>query len=234
MYKPFREATINYNKILPVAKTRIPWFHKNFSGIPGWKQEFIAELEDRMELDEDQKGSQRILFKAFGRIVMLDSGKAQLWRLPKFKVGACTIKFGWLYWAIEIIRGQIYFIPDQIKKDYEFMSNKEVLHTVLREGMSRNDSTLMKNAMDIMLKLDYDNFRIQTRTISRSGDRIQYTITYPRTRIVIESVNGMQNHVLSAKYQRIISSINMDELNRQLLHKDEMTPEQLDWLVEEE
>jgi len=229
---PFRMATIYYNKIIPVKETRFPWLHKNFSGLPGWKQGFIQKLEERAGLDEDERGHDKILFKAFGRLIMLDSSRAELWRMPKIKLSDTTFKVGWLYWAIVILRGQIYFIPQQVEDDYKFLSNPETLKRVIWIGMSENEPSLAMDAMDIMLKLDYSSFRIQFRVISKTGDRIQYTVTYPRVRVIVNSVNGMQNHVISAKYRQILSTENIEDRKHKLLHKDNMTPDQLEWLAE--
>lgn len=232
MYRPFRPATIYYRKIIPVAKTRTPWIHKNFSGIPGWKQDFIRELENSSEMDQEDRGTTKVLFKAFGYPVILDSSRKELWQLPRFIYSESSIKVGWLYWAIAIHRSKLYHIPRKIKEDYEFLSDQDNLYTILKEGMRTANPELIMDAMDTMLKLDSSNFRIQFRVISKSGDRIKYTVTYPKTRVIIESVNGIRNQVLAAKYHHILSSGDLDDRRRDLLHKDGMTPEQLEWLAE--
>jgi hypothetical protein len=234
MKSPFRKATIYYKDIVPVAKTSFPWLHKNFSGIPGWKQDLTNELEKKYGIEEECQGSLKVLFKAFGRPVILDSCRAALWRLPKFSYSGSSITFGWLYWAISIPRYNLYYIPDKVIEKYEFLSNEGTLRTLLAEGMRRGNPELIMDAMDIMLKLDYSNFRIQFRVISTSGDRIQYAVTYPKTRVIIESVNGIRNQVLAAKYHYILSSGDLDDRKRNLLHKDNMTPVQLEWLGEED
>jgi hypothetical protein len=234
MKYPFRSATIYYNKIMPVARTRFPWLHKNFSGVPGWKQDFAKELEDKYEIEQECRGSLKVLFKVLGRPVILDNCRAELWRLPKFSYSASSISFGWLYWAIILPRYKLYYIPKQAIEKYEFLSNEGTLRTLLAEGMRRGNPELIMDAMDIMLKLNYSNFRIQFRVISRSGDRIQYAVTYPKTRVIIESVNGIQNQVLAARYHQLLSSGDLDDRKRNLLHKDNMTPVQLEWIGEED
>ena len=232
--KLFKPVTIMYKNLIPVAKTRFPWFHKNFSGISGWKQDFIKELEDKMAVDVNHRGTTKVLFKAFGCPVMLDSGKAEFWKLPKFIQSGSLIRAGWLYWAIEIIRSPVYYTPKKIITQYEFLSDENNLRITLQEGMRSGDTELVMDAMDIMLKLDYSHFRIQFRVISKSGDRIQYIVTYPRTRLIIESVNGIQNQVLAAKYHHMLSTGELENRTRNLLHKDDMTLEQLDWLGEDD
>jgi len=74
-FRLFKPTTIYYRNIIPVAKTRFPWFHKNFSGISGWKQDLIKELEDKFEVEQEQRGTLKVLFKAFGFPVMLDSDR---------------------------------------------------------------------------------------------------------------------------------------------------------------
>jgi len=98
--------------------------------------------------------------------------------------------------------------------------------------MRTHETKMIMDAMDIMLKLDYSNFRIQFRVISKSGDKIKYTVTYPGTRVVIESVNGIRNQVLAAKYHHILSTGNLDDRKRDQLHKDDMTQKQLEWIME--
>ena len=214
-----------FKQLIPVAKTLFPWIHKNFSGIHGWKQDFIKEL-----VDEEHKGTLKILFKVFGRVIILDHGKAEFWRFPRIEYRSALIRAGWLYWAIVILRGQIYYTPKNIEETYEVISNEDNLYTMLREGMKTLNIEPIMDAMDIMLKHDYSSFRIQSNVISKSGDKIRYTITYPNVRVIIMSVNGMCNQVLAAKYHRILSSVDMDYLERNLLHKDDMTAEQLEWL----
>ena len=234
MKRPFRKSILYYGKIIPIKTTRFPWFHKNFSGLKGWKQDFIKTLEDKIQLEESQRGYTKVLFKAFGRVVMLDSGRAELWRYPKFTYSNISIRFGWLYWAIHILRGHIYFIPDDILEKYEFLSDEETLKKVIIAGMSENEPSLVIDAMDIMLRLDYEGFRMQLRVVSKTGDRIIYTVTYPKTRVTINSVNGMQNHVLAAKYHAILTSLDENTRTRTLLHKSKMTPKQLNWLTVED
>lgn len=228
---PFRKTTIYYGKIIPIKHTRFPWFHKNFSGIKGWKQDFIKNIEDKLELEESQRGYTKVLFKAFGRVVLLDSARAELWRWPKFTCSDTSIRFGWLYWAFHILRGHIYFIPDDILEKHKFLSNEETLKKVIIAGMTEHEPSLVIDAMDIMLRLDYEGFRMQLRVVSKTGDRIIYTVTYPKTRVTINSVNGMQNHVLAARYHEILTSLDENTRTRTLLHKSKMTPEQLDWLT---
>lgn len=234
MNRPFRKTTIYYEKIIPIKHTRFPWFHKNFSGIKGWKQDFIKKIEDRAELEESQRGFTKILFKAFGRVIMLDSGRAELWRYPRFTYSDVSIRFGWLYWAIHILRGHIYFIPDDIIEKQKFLSNPETLKLVIVAGMQDNEPSLVIDAMDIMLRLDYEGFRMQLRVVSKTGDRIIYTVTYPKTRVTINSVNGMQNQVLAAKYHAILTSLDENTRTRTLLHKSKMTQKQLNWLMVED
>jgi len=234
MKRPFRKTTLYYNKIIPLINTRFPWLHKNFSGTPGWKQQFADKLEDKMELEESQRGFTKILFKAFGRVVILDSSREQLWRWPRFTCTDVSIRFGWLYWAIQILRGHIYFITDEIKEKYEFLSDEETLKKVIIAGMSEGEPTIVIDAMNIMLKLDYKGFRIQLRVVSKTGDRIIYTVTYPKTSVTINSVNGMQNHVLAAKYHKILTSLDETLREHTLLQKPEMTEAQLHWLMQDE
>lgn len=231
-FRLFKPVKILYKGIIPVTTTRFPWLHKNFSGVPGWKQNVIKELEDKFEVEQEQHGNLKTLFKAFGYLVMLDSDKAEFWKLPKLTCSALSIRAGWLYWAIAIMRTKVYYIPRHIREEYEFLSdeNKNTLFLILRESMNTGNSEMLMDAMDIMLKLGYINFRINLRVVSKSGDRIKYTVTYPKTRVIIESVNGIQNQVLCAKYHHMLSAGDLEDRKRGLLHKDDMTPEQLEWL----
>ena len=230
--KSFKQVTILYRDLIPVATTRFPWFHKNFSGIPGWKQEFIKDLEDKLDIKPEQKGTLKVLFKAFGRVIVLDSDHTEFWKYPKITCLETMVRAGWLYWALAISRYQIYYIPAEVKAKYMHISDEDNLHTILRQGMNTGNPEMVMGAMDIMLKFDYSNFRIQSRVISKSGDRIKYTITYPKIRVIIESVNSIPNQVLAAKYHHILSTGDMDDRKCNLLHKDDMTPEQLEWLEE--
>lgn len=228
--RQFKPVTIYYRKIIPVSKTRFPWFHINFSGIPGWKQGFIEELEDKIEVNEEDRGTLKVLFKAFGSVVMLDSDKTEFWLFPKLIT--TPIRFGWLYWAIVIAKGPIYYVPEPVIAQYKLLADNDNLCIIFKQGMNTGNLEMVMDAMDIMLKLDY-SIRIQFRVVSKSGDRIKYTVTYPNTRrIVIESVNGISNQVLAAKYHHILSTGDLDDRKRNLLYKDNMTPEQLEWLAE--
>ncbi|MBC2746216.1 MAG: hypothetical protein HF975_04270 [ANME-2 cluster archaeon] len=231
MYKPFRVATIEYKNIIPVAKTRFPWFHRNFSGISGWKLNFIQELENNSKLNMD-KGTTKVLFKVFGYPVILDSSRKELWRLLRFINSTSSIRVGWLYWALAFVKFRVYYIPEPVKAQYKFLADSDNLRIILQQGMNTGNIEMIMDAMDIMLKLDYSNICIQSRVVSKSGDRIQYIVTYPKTRVIIESVNGIRNQVLAAKYHHILSTGDIEDKKRNLIHKDDMTPEQLEWLEE--
>lgn len=207
-----------YKDLIPVAKTRLPFrIHINFSGMPGWKQEFIKELEDKFSIEPEHRGTTKILFKAFGSVVILNSK---------------TIRFGLLYWAIAIIKGPIYWTPEQVKADYKIITSKNNLCNRVQHGLDTGNTEMVINALDIMLKLNYSNLQVQFRVISKSGDRIVYHTTYPVNRVIVESVNGMQNQVLAAKYHLILSSQDLEFKKRNLLHKDSMTPKQRAWIEE--
>lgn len=231
-FRPFKPVKILYKGIIPVTTTRLPWLHTNFSGVPGWKQDFIKKLEDKFEADQELRGTLKVLFKAFGRVVMLDSDRTEYWKIPKITYTLASVRAGWLYWAIIIIRGKIYYIPPEVEAEYKLLIDEDNLHTIIKMAMNSGDIEMLMDAMDIMLKLNYSNLRIQYRVISKSGDRIKYTVTYPRNQVIIESVNGIQNQVLAYTYHRILSTGGLDNRKCNLIHKDDMTPEQLEWLGE--
>lgn len=66
------------------------------------------------------------------------------------------------------------------------------------------------------------------------SNRIKYSMTYPGNWVIIESVNGIRNQVLAAKYHHILSTGSLDDIKRNLLHKDDMTQYQLEWLEQDD
>lgn len=228
----FKPTTILYNGIIPLTTTRFPWLHKNFSGILGWKQGYIKELEDKSDVEPEHRGNLKVLFKAFGSVVMLDSDKSEFWKLPKITVSSISIRAGWLYWAIIILKGHIYYIPPEVEAEYKLLSDEDNLHTILKLGMNSGNPKMIMYAMDVMLKLNYSHFTIHINVVSKSGDSIKYRVSYPSNRVIIESVNGIQNQVLCAKYHHLLTSGDHPDRIRGLLHKDHMTSEQLEWLSE--
>ena len=122
-----KRTTIFYRNKIPITTTRLPWLHKNFSGVRGWKQNFIKRLEDGVEFSPEERGKLKVLFKFFGRPIILDSNYIEFWATPKVRTSKNGIQFGWLYWAIIIIRARIYDVPDEIIEKYKDMTNEDIL-----------------------------------------------------------------------------------------------------------
>lgn len=226
----FKRKTMLFKNLIPVARTRWPWLHKNFSGYPGWKGDFVKDLEAKLP---EIKGSLKILGKIFGRIIMLDKGKSEFWKYPKVRITNSYFEAGWLYWAISLLRGNTYYISQEIKKSYEILSDEETLQAVMIYNLKNGNSEYVLPAMDILLQLGWKGFILETRVVAKNGDRIEAKFTYPAKSCVIMSVNGMTNHVLAAKYHKILTG--GEAIHEQyLMNKEDMPPRLRAWVEEPE
>jgi len=228
----FENTILLYKGLIPVAKTRWPWFHKQFSGYPGWKQDFINEFEEKMGLEKDQRGYLKVLFKFFGKIVILDGCRKEFWKYPRIYLTDTRFEVGWLYWAIDVFRGHIYYTSRQTIETYKKITDEDMLKEVLIAGLRTGDTETIINSMNMLLRLGWQKFTLEHRVVAKNGDRIEVSFTYPSNLVTIHSVNGIQNHVLAAHYHKILTG---DEATKaRYLELKENMPAKLRAWVEED
>lgn len=85
-------------------------------------------------------------------------------------------------------------------------------------------------ALQDLVDLRYSKILIYKRMISITGDRIKWKISYPDGKLTIESVNGIANHVLCAKYYEILSGIfDESKCSKHFKHANDMDPDEFAW-----
>jgi hypothetical protein len=92
-----------------VAKTRWPWFHKNFSGPKGWKKEYNDKLS--------QSGitHTKTIGRFFGHVIMLNNGKNEFWLCPHYFSSNSQVWVGWFWCALIVVRLRTYPLTHQVE-----------------------------------------------------------------------------------------------------------------------
>jgi hypothetical protein len=90
-----------------VAKTRFPWYHRNFSGWSGWRLALAEGLRTR------RHKSLYILCRFLGRLVFIDADHSAFWKMPRIDTtdDGMSYRIGWMYWALCFTRGFWYPNP---------------------------------------------------------------------------------------------------------------------------
>lgn len=74
--------------------------------------------------------------------------------------------------------------------------------------------------------------KIYFRMVAVNGDRLRYHVNFATDNLVIDSVNGIKNHVLLAKYKEILES---EEFYKNawdfIKHHNDMSPEEYKWCM---
>lgn len=150
MYNPFKKTTIMYNNIIPVAETRWPWLHKNFSGIPRWKQELTEWMEDQAKIKPENRGNLKIIFKILGHPILVEYDPTFTCIFPKMFNETEYLAVGWLRWTIFYIKAKIYYVPQEVIDRYEYftnmtMTNQKLDTTVFNGGLPPESKQIQSN-----------------------------------------------------------------------------------------
>ena len=106
----------------------------------------------------------------------------------------------------------------------------EQINRNLRHSFRIMDHEGIVGSLQDLVDFGLSCIMLYSRTISTTGDRIKWKLSYPGNRLTIESVNGIANHVLCAKYYDLFSRISDEnECFKHLKHMNDMDPDEYKW-----
>jgi len=106
----------------------------------------------------------------------------------------------------------------------------EQINRNLRHSFGIMDHEGVVGSLQDLVDFGLSCIMIYSRTISTTGDRIKWKVSYPGDRLAIESVNGIANHVLCAKYYDILSGISDEsKYSKHFKHANDMDPDEFAW-----
>ena len=101
----------------------------------------------------------------------------------------------------------------------------------LRRARASHDNEAIRTALQDLI----DTGRKPTiyfRMVAINGDRVRYHVNLETDHLVIDDVNGIRNHVLSAKYKVIFASAACARKPwKYVKHRNDMSPEEYKWCI---
>lgn len=112
---------------------------------------------------------------------------------------------------------------------------QQIVDNITKSIHSKNKQMLNVSVQDLKdIASQYDRLELECRYVALNGDRILVFGIIPCNPRVRE-VNGIINHVLLSKYQRLFESIlSTTEFFKYYKHLNDMSPEEYIWCMGED